>query len=198
MSRLDWKRGRFDTDFETNEIHYSLRGHQRSQIGDSIEYLRFERALSESHDIYDEGFGEGKVYRPAVTVPCLHVTHDEGSQEARDTGFYFNDNIYVNCSFDQFTRTGLTEADVRHDRFLKDRFVYDNRVFRVTAINILGQIQKRDTIVSIEGTQVKTDEMVNDRPVIEAPERADDALLVFDGGDEDNGPYEFDLDGGNP
>lgn len=162
MTRLDWKRGRFDVDFETNEIHHSLRGHQGAQIGDEIDYWRFEFATSQAHDIYGEGFGEGRKYRPPVAVPCLHVTHDEGPRSRSDTGFYFNNNIYVVCSWEQFYRTGLTEADIKTENYLKDRFIYDNKVFRVDQMHVVGQIQQRDLIVSIEGTQVKPDELLHD------------------------------------
>jgi len=162
MGRLDWKRGRFDSDFETAEIHRGLRGHQASQVGDQVDYYRFDFANSQMDDLYDEGAGLGKVYHPPVVLPCLHVTHDEGDNQDTDTGFYFNDNLYITAAFDQVYRTGLTLMDIEHQRFLKDRLVYDGRVFRVTQIHILGQIQTRDIVVSIEATQVKPDEMVND------------------------------------
>lgn len=162
MGRLDWKRGRFDTDFETEEIHRGLRGHQSAQVGDEVAYYRFNREGSGMDDLYDEGEGLGRVFRPPVDLPVLHVTHDEGDNQDTDTGFYFNDNIYISASYDQVYRTGLSLADIEHHRYLKDRVVYDGRVFRVTQIHILGQIQGRDVIVSIEGTQVKPDEMVSD------------------------------------
>ena len=162
MGRLDWKRGRFDSDFETGEIHRGLRGHQSAQIGDEVQYYRLDFEHSQMDDLYDEGTGYGRVYHPPVDLPCLHVTHDEGENQDTDTGFYFNDNLYITASFDQVYRTGLTLMDIEHQRFLKDRILYDGRVFRVTQIHILGQIQTRDIVVSIEGTQVKPDEMVND------------------------------------
>lgn len=162
MTRLDWKRGRFDTDFETNEIHHALRGHQNSQIGDAVQYWRFEFEKSEAHDVYDEGLGEGRVFRPPVAVPCLHVTHDEGPRQSNDMGFYFNNNLYAVCSWEQFYRTGLTEADINTESYLKDRLLYDGKVFRVDSIHVTGQIQQRDLIVSIEATQIKPDELRHD------------------------------------
>lgn len=162
MSRLDWKRGRFDSDFETQEIHRGLRGYQNAQAGDEIAYYRFDRANSEMDDVYDEGFGEGKVYHPPVDLQVLHVTHDEGENQDTDKGFYFNDSLYITASFDQLYRAGLTFQDIQHDGYLKDRIQYDGRIFRVQQIHILGQIEKRDIVVSIEATQVKPDELVND------------------------------------
>ena len=162
MGRLDWKRGRFDTDFETNEINQSLRGHQRSQVGDSVDYYRFEREFSEMHNVYDEGHGAGRVFRPPVSLPVLHATHDEGVRDDEDTGFYWNDNIYITASYEQVRRTGLTFMDIQHQGYLKDRLEYDGLIFKVTAVRVVGQINRRDTVVSIEGTQVRDDELVND------------------------------------
>jgi hypothetical protein len=92
----------------------------------------------------------------------LHVTHVEGGNEDRQQGQYYNDNLYLTASFDQLKRLGMTELDLQHQTYLRDRIVYDYRVFRVTRLQVMGQIQRRDVIVSIEGSQVKPDEMLND------------------------------------
>jgi hypothetical protein len=68
----------------------------------------------------------------------------------------------VTLSFDQIKKMGLDKMDLNTGNYLKDRFVYDTKVFRVTRIEIMGQIQQKDIIVSIDATQVKPDEMVND------------------------------------
>lgn len=164
MGRLDWKRGRFNTDFEVGQIEGAIRGYQGSQIQDSVEYFRFHRADSQSGDVYDEGYGVGLVFHPSVNLPALHVTHTEGGQQSGEdnSGFYFGDTIYVTTSFQIFNRTGLTQADVHHERYLKDRVLYDGLIFRVETINILGQVNEQDTVVSFEGTQIKPDEMSND------------------------------------
>jgi hypothetical protein len=57
---------------------------------------------------------------------------------------------------------GIRYVFVHRADYLRDRIVYDNKVFRVMKINVLGQIQRRDLIVSIEATQVRGDELVND------------------------------------
>ena len=162
MSRLDWKSGRFNEQFEVAQAELALRGYQGSQIGDQVEYLRLDSDRSTLDDLFDEGTEGGKVFHPSVTIPCLHVTHGEGPNQLGTEGFYFNDSLYVTTSFDMFARSGLIEADVRHDRYLKDRILYDGRLFRVTSIQLLGQVKRRDLIVSIEGAHIKPDELVDD------------------------------------
>jgi hypothetical protein len=140
MGRLDFGSGRFDADFETREIAETLRGWQ-SEFGDRVLYYRYW----------------------GYEIEVLHVTHVEGGNEDRTQyGQYYNDNIYLTASFEQLKRLGMTELDLQHQTYLNDRLVYDFRVFRVTRLQVMGQIQRRDVIVSIEGTQVKPDEMAND------------------------------------
>jgi len=131
MGRLDFKRGRFGSDFETNQINDGLRGWQSSTVGDEVNWYRFNLSTSTIGDIYDEGYGQGKVYDGPFLVPVLHVTHEEGRDENTDTGFYFNDALHFTASFDQIRRTGIVDLDLQTRNYLKDRVVYDNRVFRL-------------------------------------------------------------------
>lgn len=161
MARSDWKVGRFTSNWETSEIHAALTGYQHS-FGDYILYYRFRKDLSQVHAIYDEGTGAGKVFDSPINLGVIHATHQEGLNEDRDEGFYFNDDLHVTCSFDQLVKTGLSFVDLETQKYLKDRIVYDKKVFRVTEINVLGQVQQRDIIVGIDATMLKGDELVND------------------------------------
>jgi hypothetical protein len=93
----------------------------------------------------------------------LHATHNEGGRQNRPEGLYANDNLHVTCSFDQIRRIGISKMDIDQRTYITDRMVYDNKVFTVTNIQILGQIQSRDIIAGIDGTQVRNDELVFDQ-----------------------------------
>lgn len=161
MSRLDWKHGRFSDKYEIGQIDGALFGHQRN-FGDYIDYYRFLRDASKSHDVYDEGDQVGRVFAQPMNLPVLHVTHQEGPRLDESTGFYYNDELHVTASLSQLSRVGLTFMDLETQDYLKDRFVYDDKVFRVTSIDVLGQIVRRDIIVAIDATHVKPDELVDD------------------------------------
>lgn len=161
MSRLDWKKGRWTPDTETDEINDAIRGYS-SEWGDHVEYYRFDAANSVMHDIYDEASGEGRVFIGPIYLETLPVIHQENPNESPEAGFYYRDAIHVTCSFDQFTKTGFPNTDIDTQAYLRDRLVYDNKVFRVTEINVLGQIIERDVIVTIDGQQIKPDELVFD------------------------------------
>lgn len=162
MARLDWQTGRFSVDYETSEIYRGLRGWQR-YTGDSISYYRFQYDQSSTDPVYGEAGGPmGRMYFGPVELPALHVLITEGENENKTEGFTYNDDAHVTASFDMLRRLGMNEMDINHQNFLKDRFVYNDKVFRVTDMQILGQIQRKDIIATIDATQVKPDELVND------------------------------------
>lgn len=162
MGRIGWKGGRFSVDWETSEIYKGLRDWQR-WTGDSVYYYRFAYDQSSVDPVYGEAdSANGRVYFGPNLIPALHVIHFEGDNDNTLEGFYYNDRAHVTLSFDQLKRTGLDRMDLNTQNYLKDRFVYDTKVFRVTSVQILGQIQQKDIIVAIDATQVKPDEMVND------------------------------------
>lgn len=162
MGRLDFKNGRFGTDYETDQIEGALRGWQ-GEFGDALLYYRFWQEQSQTHDIFDEATEAGRIYHPPQRVPVLHVTHIEGGQEQREQGFYYNDDLYVKGFFEDFRdNLGFTDLDIVHQHYMRDRVVYDYKVFKVLRLSITGQIQERDIMVSMEATQVKPDELIND------------------------------------
>lgn len=162
LDRAGWKGGRFSVDYETSSIYRGLRDWQR-WTGDSVYYYRFAYDQSTVDPVYGEANSPlGKVYFGPANVPALHVIHIEGDNDNSENGFYYNDRAHITLSFDQLKRLGLDRMDLSTSNYLKDRFVYDTKVFRVTSVQVLGQIQQRDIIVAVDGTQVKPDEMVND------------------------------------
>jgi hypothetical protein len=163
MGRVDFKRGRFSVGAETRSIEKGLRGYQ-SVAGDVVEYWRFHKELSSTDPVYDEATGLGKIFHGPFTLPVLHVVHLQGDDLAGETqGFYTNDTLRASAGFRQLARTGLTRLDIRTNAYLRDRIVYDEKVFRITRMTALGQIRRADLIVAIEATQVKADELVDDK-----------------------------------
>lgn len=166
MGRLDYESGRFDADFETNDINRALRGYQ-TDFGDVVQYWKFWHEQSDKHELWDEPSGSGLMFHEPVDIPVFHATHVEGGIERRSEGAYYNDDLYVTASFDVLRRLGYSDIDIQHYAFQRDRVVYDWRVFRITRIQVTGQIRQRDLVLSFEGTQVKPDEMTNDPQFME-------------------------------
>jgi hypothetical protein len=166
MGNLDWKRGRFSINYETNEVEDALRG-RVDEVGDYFSYYRFDLVDSQIDPVYDEAVGTGKQYKGPFRWPAWHVTHLNGPNENTTEGFYYNDTLHITGAVAQLEKLGLSQLDVDTGAYLKDRVVYPpnkagSKVYRVTNIQVLGQVQERHTIIGIDCTQVKPDELVND------------------------------------
>ncbi|MFJ1700399.1 hypothetical protein ACIOHC_36010 [Streptomyces sp. NPDC088252] len=161
MSRLDWKRGRWSAEVETQQIGDGLRGYQPA-YGDQVTYWRFDYKKSQRHPVYDEASEVGRQFIGPHEIPVLDVIHGYGGDELHEGGFYTNDSLRVTCGFRQISRVGLTHADLRTAAYLRDRVAYDGKLFRVLSMKIQGQIQRSDVVVEINAAQLKSDEVAND------------------------------------
>jgi hypothetical protein len=164
MSRIGWKGGRFNVDFETAEIYSGLRDWQR-WTGDHVNYYRFYYDESTRDPVYGEASGPlGRIYFGPNIVPALHVIHVEGDNQDTVQGFNYNDSAHVTLSFDQVHRMGIGDLDIATETqdYLRDRFEYRGKIYRVTNIQILGQIQRKPIVITIDGSQIRPNEMVND------------------------------------
>jgi hypothetical protein len=161
MARIDDKRGRFNNDQATDSILKGLRGYAENN-GDWLWYYRFDPLATVMDDVYDEATDGGLKYKPPVRMQCLHVTHVEGGNEDSDLGFYYNDDLDATIAFDLFLQAGMVLADIETGNYIKDRVVYDRKLFAVKQLAVQGQVQQRDIIIGLSATQVKPDELVND------------------------------------
>lgn len=162
MSKLDYKgNGRFNSDYETNRIFTAMEGWRKS-FGDVLRYYRYDSSNSQMDPVYDEAVGNGRAYLAPIAVPCQHVTHVPGENEYGEYGMYHNDSLSAYISFSAFTGVGLTYADIENGTYLDDRVLYDRKIFRVTQLLVQGQIQQRDIIIMLRGSQMKPDELVDD------------------------------------
>ncbi|MDP9870326.1 MULTISPECIES: hypothetical protein [Streptosporangium] len=161
MARLDRKKGRFDPVYESDEIDGALEGYQ-TVYGQEITYFRYDRADSETHDVYGEADDAGRIYFAPVAVPVLSVVREEGPAEQAPAGLSWTDTLHLTASFSHLTKTGLTELDVKHGSYLNDRLAYDGRLFRVTKVAVLGQLKTRDVVVGVDAIQLKKEDIAND------------------------------------
>lgn len=162
MGRLDWKKGRFTSDQETDRIYKAMRG-WRDVSGDWVDYYKFNASATLIGDIYDEATGTGRVYSARIRVPVLHATIIPGDNQNGDMGFYYNDALQIIVAFDQFTGVGMDYADVLQGNYLKDRIYYNQKVFRVLSMTPAGKIQERPTMIEINATQLRPDELIDDQ-----------------------------------
>lgn len=163
MARIDSHTGgRASSDFETTRIFSGMKGWQKN-YGDTLTYYPFDRARTSWDDVYDEVMGPGRIYQTPVQLDCQHVTIFPGPQEWDNAGAYQSSALRAIVSYEIFTKSGMTLADLNTERYTYDRIVYKEKVYRVTQINEEGQIQERPTVVAIDANQLRNDELVEDQ-----------------------------------
>jgi hypothetical protein len=161
MSRLDRKRGRFDAVYETGLAADAMLDHQ-DVYGDWADYYRYSREESTFHPIYDEPASGGRVFHGPIRVPVIRLIREEGNPDREPGGLYWTDSLHVTVPVAGLELAGLEAIDVKHGQYVRDRLVYDDRVYRVTRISVLGQIRRRDLVAGIDAIQLKPEDLVGD------------------------------------
>lgn len=162
MSRLDRKAGgRFTPDYEVRDFGDALLSYQGVN-GDFMEYYRFSRDATEHHPIYNEPTGNGRWFIGPQRVPVLNFVREEGMPNQMPGGMYWTDSAWFSVPFAGLVRAGMGRVDIEHGNYVRDRLVYDDRVFRVVRIQVHGQVQRRDLMVVITVNQLKSEDLVGD------------------------------------
>lgn len=139
-----------------------MRGWQ-GNYGDWVDYYRLDPAGTSFDPVYEEVTATGRRYLPPVRLGCLHVTLVQGGDTQGDKGFYYADDLRALVPYDMYEGTGMELADLDTGTFEQDRVVYKQKVFGVTLISIAGQIQDRPTVVAIDASQLKPDQLIEDQ-----------------------------------
>jgi hypothetical protein len=161
MARIDWHHGRATADFETSRMYSGMRGWKK-EYGDWVDYYRLDPSTTYFDPIYEEVTGTGRNYLPLVRLGCLHVKLIQGGNTMGDKGFYMNNDIRATVPYDVYEGTGMELSDLDTGNYEMDRIVYKQKVYQVTLITEGGQINERPTVVAIDASQVKPDQLIED------------------------------------
>jgi len=139
-------------------INSIIKNYQRVW-GENVLYFEYDQMGSSKHTVYDEG--PSRVWYPPFTLPVIFLDFRQDDPIDTDEGFYVLSTasivFQVTEGLDRFRINPLyTEAHFR------DRFQYDNRIYRVTKYEKQGFVHGTYLTISALGEQVKGEEMVND------------------------------------
>lgn len=162
MSRLDRKAGtRFTPAYEVRDFSDALLSYQGVN-GDALDYYRFSRDASQQHPIYNEPAGAGRWFVGPQRIPVMNMVREEGMPNQMPGGLYWTDTAWFSVPYAGLVRAGMGRIDIEHGRYARDRVVYDDRVFRVSRIQVHGQVKRRDLMVVITVNQLKAEDLVGD------------------------------------
>lgn len=135
-----------------------MKDYQRTW-GENVLYFEYDAQASSKHDVYDEGPSRSW-YDPFV-LPVFFLDFRQDDPEQTSAGFYVLSTasicFQVSEAMDRFRVNPLYTA-----AHFRDRFQYDNNIYRVQKYEKQGFLHGTYLTVSILGEQVKPEEMVND------------------------------------
>jgi len=163
MSRAFTPSGRFDTDWETNEIHDAITKDLTNPVGTTALWYVWDDASTHVDPIYDVGAadGTGRIWKTPVVVPIIRSVIKHGTVEHSHEGFYNADSIHFTIDKDELTKA-LPSLLTNPDPLNRDRIVWQGQVYRPLLSQLRGIVLERFTVVSLDCRQIMPEEMVND------------------------------------
>lgn len=127
--------------------------------GENVLWFEYDSMASTKHNVYDEG--PSRVWYPPVVLPVLFLDFRQDDPIDSESGFYVLSTasicFQVTEANDRFRLGPLNTA-----AHFRDRFSYDNNIYRVTKYEKQGFVNGTYLTVSALGEQVKGEEVVND------------------------------------
>jgi hypothetical protein len=135
-----------------------MRAYQRVW-GENVLWFEYDAMASSKDRVYDEG--PSRAWYPPVSLPVMFLDFRQDDPIDTDEGFYVLSTasvcFQVTSATDRFRINPLFTAN-----HFRDRFQYDNVLYRVTKYEKQGFVHGTYLTVSALGEQVKAEEMVND------------------------------------
>lgn len=161
--------GRFDSDFESDQISDGITADLTNTVGTTAEWWTFDAVNSVKDAIYDvEPIGAGRVWIGPKTLSVVRATVTEGTSMLNNRGLYNVDTLHLTLNIDDvyavspslFYDRGLVKTTI--DNVDTYRIVFKNQVYRPVKTQPAGLVANRHTLVIVELTQLAPDELVND------------------------------------
>jgi hypothetical protein len=171
MSRPYTPGGRFDTDFETGEIHDAITKDLVNPVGSSVFWYVWNPTATHVDPIYDVGAndGVGRQWHDPIKVPVIRAVLQQGATNLVQQGFYNADRIHFTIDYNTLTALVPMMVDKLNplnkqnpDPLNRDRIVWKNEVYRPLQSNLNGIISENFTLLTFECQQIMAEEMVND------------------------------------
>ena len=173
--------GRFDAEFETNDIVSGITSDLRNPVGthglwyvwvapDDTTVATAGRSVVDP--VYDVGLydpapyvpGEthgGRKWRTPVEVPIVRAVISQGKSQLSDRGFYNADMLHLTFNREELMAL-IPDILDNPDPLDRDRIVWKGQVYRPFLSQEQGIILERYVLVTFDCIQVMPEEMVND------------------------------------
>lgn len=127
--------------------------------GENVLWSEYDAMDSSKNNVYDEG--PSRIWYPPNVLPVLFLDFRQDDPQDTEEGFYVLSTasivFQVTEAVDRFRINPLNTG-----AHFRDRFSYDNVVYRVTKYEKQGFVHGTYLTISALGEQVKQEEVVND------------------------------------
>jgi hypothetical protein len=162
--------GRFKIEFENRSINEGVVDELRDPVGDEVDWWIWDSSELEGNyedwvdDIYDTSSqtpGGGRRWNDPLTMPVIMAQLLRGGNVMNERGFYVTDTLRLTVGEEDALRLipDLLENPTDH---IKDRIIYQNRVFTPRQVMPRGRYKEQYAVISIDCVMVNSEELVND------------------------------------
>lgn len=154
--------GRFDPEYEVKSIRSGITQDLQAPVGQVVQWRLFDPVATVVDDVYDVGSSDGgRVFRAPIDLPVVNAYVFQNEMYANDRGLYTVDTLRLFVNYDDVIRY-LPSLDAQPDEHLKDRVQFRDQMFSPNRVFPRGQINMDYTVLTVDLTQVKAEEQVND------------------------------------
>ena len=138
------------------------------EAGTWVKWYRYNTADSRKDDVYDEeDVDELLVFHKPRYVYAMNIDTPEGEENKSVGGFYTTDLLRGIFSTEHLRRAGIPDLtpDIFIDRsILKDRLVYEGRVWSPRTLEFQGNVQDTNLTFTLTCVEIDVDEYVMQQP----------------------------------
>lgn len=146
----------FSAKYEYRSMLQGIHNDLTRFTGTRVYWYRLDSVNTRVDDVYD--MGVGRDYRPPFPIDAVQAVRTEGPLTSDSDGLFTRDTVELHIAWDEIERCEMTDIMTNTDKYLKDRFVYDDVTFTPRRIEVAGQIRNDDTIVRVVAQEVRSDE----------------------------------------
>ena len=154
--------GRFDPEYEVKSIRSGITQDLQAPVGQVVQWRVYDASATNTDSIYEVGaYTGGRVWRAALDLPVINAYIFQNEMYANDRGLYTVDTLRLFVNYDDVVRY-LPTLDTQPDDHLKDRVEFRGQMYSPNRVFPRGQIQMDYSVLTVDLTQVKPEEQVND------------------------------------
>lgn len=163
--------GRFNVDYEMLSMQTGMANDLGNKVGQKVNWFRwgawylednFDTVTDDIYDVSSSEQGGGRRWQLPFKLPVIMAQITRGGNQVNERGFYVVDTLRILLNSGEAERLIPNIVGDEPNDFIKDRVEYQGQVFTPIRVNPRGIIGNNYAVISIDCTEVNSEELVND------------------------------------